>query len=389
MPLPWPSAGLQPALGVVETQSRLQTGAPDATPATKGVPGSALPWHRVWLGSEALLEMSLAKVTHFDEGPDLVKRIRGWLQQLLAQEALSPFERMQAGMTLGQLGDARPGVGTRPRAGKKDQPDLLWTGVIQPGEFIMGGKTPYQENPQFKHRLQHPFCLAVHPVTVAQFELFVQDGGYGREELWTKAGWEWRASQQRTRPNDYESVFQTPNHPRVGVTWYEAVAFCHWLNAAFTPAELKLPDKEWEVRLPSEAEWERAARHTDGRKFPWKDKAEPASRCNCHETQLRQTSAVAMFPSAKAECGALDLAGNVWEWTLSAYEEYPYDPKDGREDLAGARARVLRGGSWSSEAAYSRCAYRGGLGPDDRYWSFGFRVVASPFFALNSESSEL
>jgi formylglycine-generating enzyme required for sulfatase activity len=341
-------------------------------------PPATLPWHRVWLAGEALLEMSLAKVTQFDEGPDLTARIRRLLEKLLAQEALSPFERMQAGMTLGQLGDERPGVATRPRPGKQDRPDLLWTPVIPPDDFLMGDE-------RRKHRLQHPFCVGVHPITVAQFELFIQDGGYGRKELWTDAGWRWRAQAQQTRPDDYESAFQTPNHPRVGVTWYEAVAFCHWLNAAFTPVELKLPDATWKVRLPSEAEWERAARHTDGRDFPWKDQAEPPSRCNCYETQLRQTTAVGMFPSGKAECGALDLAGNVWEWTLSAYGDYPYNPKAGRENLAGDRARVLRGGSWYGRAVSARCAYRGRSDPDSRYRLIGFRLVASPFFALNSE----
>jgi formylglycine-generating enzyme required for sulfatase activity len=354
-------------------------------------PPAPLPWHRVWLAGEALLEMSLAKVTQFDDGPELVTRIRGLLKQLLAQEALTPFERAQAGMALGQLGDDRPGVGTRLDAEQKTVPDFAWTSVIPPEEFIMGGKTLHQDSLQFKHRLLHPFCVAVYPVAVAQFELFIQNGGYTRERLWTKAGWQWRQKEQRTRPDDSDSAFQTPNHPRVGVTWYEAMAFCNWLNATFTPEELKLPGG-WKVRLPSEAERERAARHTDGRDFPWdpKDKAEPAGLCNCWETEVRQTSAVGMFPSGQAVCGAADMAGNVWEWCLTkGREDYKNYEKLADQSQEGDSARVLRGGSWSDPDDYARCAYRYWNNPNFRGRPYGFRVVASPFFALNSDSSEL
>ena len=354
-------------------------------------PPAVLPWHRVWLAGEALLEMSLAKVTQFDDGPELVTRIRGLLKQLmLASDGFTVFERAQAGMTLGLLGDDRPGVGTRPRDGQKPQPDLAWTGVIEPDDFIMGGKTPYQDNLQFKHHLQHPFCVAIYPVTVAQFELFIQDGGYTREEFWTKAGWQSRESEQRTRPDDYASAFQTPNHPRVGVSWYEAMAFCQWLNTACPPEDFGLPAK-WKMRLPTEAEWERAARHTDGRDFPWdpKAQAEPATHCNCHETGLDQTSAVGLFPSGKAICGAHDLAGNVWEWTRSLHKHYPYGPANGRETIEGEDARVLRGGAWSYGADSARGAYCFGALPGYRTVDVGFRLVASPFFPLNSETLEL
>jgi formylglycine-generating enzyme required for sulfatase activity len=212
-----------------------------------------------------------------------------------------------------------------------------------------------------------------------------------REELWTEGGWEWREKQQRTRPDDFGTAFQTPNHPRVGVTWYEAVAFCNWLNLVLTPQELKLPDEQWKVRLPGEAEWERAAGHTDGREFSWKpnDKLKPASLCNYWETQLGQTTAAGLFPSGQAECGAHDLAGNVWEWTRSLWGRdwqkaefnYPYKPGDGRESLEapGDVLRVLRGGSWGYVAYSARCAYRFGNVPGNRYRNVGFRVVASPF----------
>ena len=351
-----------------------------------------LPWHRVWLAGEALLEISLAKATQFDEGPAFVTRIRSLLQQLLAKDALTPLERAQAGITLGQLGDERPGVATHSRPGKKDQPDLLWTAVIEPDDFLMGGREHWQGKIQFKHRLQHAFRVAVYPVTVAQFAVFIQDGGYARKELWTEAGWDWREEGQRTRPDDYGSVFETPNHPRVGVTWYEAVAFCHWVNATFAPEELKLP-RGWEVRLPSEAEWERAARHTDGRVFPWGNEEQGTEqRCNMSKTGLYQTSAVGLFPRGNAACGAADMAGNVLEWTRSLWGadwqkatfDYPYQPDDGREELDAPAEirRVSRGGSWRYEADTERCDFRCRGEADNSGSETGFRVVASPFGGL-------
>ena len=358
-----------------------------------------LAWHRVWLAGEALVEMSLAKVTQFKEGRGLVERVRTLLKELIAQEALSPFERSRAAMALGAIGDDRPGVGVRTRASQKPAPDLFWAKTIEPDEFIMGGKTPYQDNRQFKHLIRHPFAVAMHPVTVAQYELFIQDGGYERQfyhddqkkRLWTDAGWQWRTVTNRTRPDDYDSAFQTPNHPRVGVTWYEALAFSNWLNTAFTAEDLRLPAPGWKVRLPTEAEWERAARHTDGRDFPWdpSDSTGPAGRCNC-EQKIGHTSAAGLFPSGKAVCGAHDVAGNVWEWCQTQwrnhYESYAATVN---HDPEGNAARVLRGGSWRYNADHARCAFRHGAYPHDRDGYVGFRLVVSPFFALKPEASEI
>lgn len=338
-------------------------------------PPDRLPWHRAWVAGDALLEMSLAKVTQFDEGPALVTRIRGLLKQLLAEGALTPLERAQAGIALGQLGDDRPGVATRARAGQKVLPDIAWTEVIQPDDFIMG-----EGQEQSSYRLDHAFCIGLYPVTVSQFELFIQDGGYAREGLWTSEGWRWREDTQRTRPEEYDFAFQTPNHPRVGVSWYEAMAFCKWLDATFTPQDLKLPNAAWKVRLPSEAEWERAARATDGRDFPWdsKDKAEPSSRCNCLEARLCQTSAVGMFPSDRAVCGAFDMAGNVCEWTRGGRADYPYVPMDGSQESHYGEA-VTRGGSWASHVQDAHCTSQVQSAPEMDLAFQGFRLVASPF----------
>ena len=336
-------------------------------------PPEAQDRRRLVFAADLVREARLRDLLELSWGPETVADLRERLLALLASLDATPGfplkERAEVAAQLGWVQDSRPGVGTCPRPGQKDRPDLRWTGLFPPDEpFTMGGEKDWEGKRQFTHRLPHPFRVAVYPVTVAQFELFIQDGGYGRKELWTEAGWAWREQEQRTRPDDYASAFQTPNHPRVGVSWYEAVAFCQWLQATFQPADFELP-VGWQVRLPSEAEWVRAARHTDGRDFPWnpKDKAEPASRCNCRETQLGQTCAVGLFPSGHAECGALDMAGNAWEWCRTKWRDDYHDyAKKADDSLAGDSARGLRGGAWDFVTSDARCACRDWYEPD---WS--------------------
>ena len=276
-------------------------------------------------------------------------------------------ERDKAGAVLARLGDERKGVGV-----KNGVPDIEWI-VISPAPFTMGE----DDEAHSCAVIQEPFAISRYPVTVAQYQAFVDAGGYGEKRLWTDAGWKWKQAEKIAGPGNFDPVFQTQNHPRVGVSWFECVAFCRWL------AELT----KLNVRLPSEAEWERAARHTDGRKFPWGNEDEAPRRCNMNETGLGHTSAVGMFPDGNAVCGAADMAGNAWEWMRSAYASYPYVADDGRENLDASRddARVLRGGAWSYDADDARCAFRSWSRPGDRDDGVGFRLVASPFFPLNSE----
>jgi formylglycine-generating enzyme required for sulfatase activity len=205
---------------------------------------------------------------------------------------------------------------------------------------------------------------------VAQYQAFVEAGGYCGAKYWTKAGWQWRQSQKRETPGDYEEVYQTPNHPRAGVSWYEAVAFCRWLSERLG----------FEVSLPTEAQWERAARHTDGRTYPWGEAEDVSARANMRETGIGSTSAVGMFPQGKAECGALDMAGNVCERCRTRrtkdYKDYERKADDHLED---EEPRVLRGGAWNFPFDLARCSFRSRIVPDHRSWDTGFRVVAPPF----------
>ena len=225
------------------------------------------------------------------------------------------------------------------------------------------------------------FSISRYPVTVTQFEAFLKDPeGYHCDEHWKRQdlpemlAW-WRENHARG-PENYDPVFQTPNHPRVGVCWYEAVAFCRWLSRKRGLD----PDRPEAIRLPHEAEWEWAARchvatgqafSLEERPYPWggpgkgeEVKEHLSQHCNWEGTGLGHTSAVGLFPDGKADCGALDLSGNVWEWCANWYDDKT------------KQYRVLRGGSWANSGPASlSCSFRYGGDPDCRRRSRGFRCV--------------
>ena len=155
----------------------------------------------------------------------------------------------------------------------------------------------------------------------------------------------------------------------VCVNWHGAVAYCNWLA--------DITGKPY--RLPSEAEWEKAARRTDGRIHPWGNRWYPGW-CNASEGDEHDTTPVGAYPRGASPYGLLDMVGNVWEWTRSLWFKYPYDPQDGRENLEAGDddLRVARGGSWDFHRSDARCAYRLGLIPDLQVDFNGFRVVVSP-----------
>jgi iron(II)-dependent oxidoreductase len=183
-------------------------------------------------------------------------------------------------------------------------------------------------------------------------------------------------------------VYGQANHPVTCVTWYDALYFCDWLtNKMLTDvqAESTQNANQWIVRLPSEAEWEKAGRGTDGRLYPWGNQAPDASLCNFNST-LGDTTLVGKYsPGGDSPYGAADMAGNVWEWMRSLWGKdfskpdfkYPYRTDDGRENLDASKQipRVLRGGSFRDESSVVRCAGRGGSRPFFYYGDNGFRVV--------------
>ena len=208
-----------------------------------------------------------------------------------------------------------------------------------------------EESPQ--HTLALPALrIARTPVSSALYAAFVAAGG-------APAPTYWRGPAPPAALRD---------HPAVDVTWHDTVSFCAWLSSA-------LP-RGASVRLPSEAEWEHAARGADGRAFPWGDAFDP-TLANTREAALATTTPVGSFPRAASPYGALDMAGNVWEWTASLDAPYPYRPTDGREGLDAAGRRILRGGCYANPHGYARCACRFRLLPDVRNAFIGFRLAQS------------
>jgi formylglycine-generating enzyme required for sulfatase activity len=164
-----------------------------------------------------------------------------------------------------------------------------------------------------------------------------------------------------------DSRFNHPSRPVVGVTWYEARAYCAWLSA----------QTREDFRLPTEVEWEAAARGPEGRRYAYGDEYDPA-KCNTFDTHIRATTPVGVFPDGRTPEGVHDLTGNVWEWTSTIYRDYPYAADDGREEAEPADAlarRVVRGGSWSNYRQSARAVSRNGSPPGNRNFNGGFRVV--------------
>jgi formylglycine-generating enzyme required for sulfatase activity len=332
------------------------------------------------LAAEVLLELGESKRSEARKGPETTTRVVQHLVGRLTVTTVPVPIRARAGQLLGRLGDPRKGVGL----GKDGLPELDWI-EIPAGPFWIGSteqtKKHSDKTPGFECSLiKEPYRVARYPVTVRQYQAFVRAGGYQQKKWWTPAGWQWVTHDKVTGPESAQPVFETPNHPQVGVCWFEAKAFCAWLTAQLR-ANGKLPANA-RIDLPTEAQWERAARGTDGREYPWGGRPgdpEPpdlAERCNYGATQLGSTSAVGIFPRGVAACGAADLVGNTWEWCraqwLGNYQAYETRVDDSD---SGEGTRVLRGGSWIGVSADVRCAYRGHDAPGYRSGSRGFRCV--------------
>jgi formylglycine-generating enzyme required for sulfatase activity len=295
------------------------------------------------------------------------------LQLELMRSSHLARERVAAGNALAQHGDPR----FRADAWYLPDEPLLGFVEIPAGPFLMGSNKAHDpgadddERPQHEVRLPGYF-IGRYPVTVAQFRAFVEGGG--------------------SRPENPESLQGLANHPVVSVSCYEAMQYCDWLTERLrawpgTPEPLAtlLPNKDCRVSLPSEVEWERAARGTDGRIYPWGDEPDP-NRANYEVTSIKTTSTVGCFPSGASPYGVEDLSGNVWEWTRSLLGAYPYpadqQERTRRENLQADRdaPRVLRGGAFNFYHWNVRCAARFSYSPYDRSWNFGFRVVVNPAF---------
>jgi formylglycine-generating enzyme required for sulfatase activity len=315
------------------------------------------------------------------------ERVREWQRTIMRRNTLPAVERALAGRTLAVLGDPRPEVMTL---------DGMHFCLVPPGPFTMGDDA---EKPEHTVDLRYPYFIGRFPVTVAQWREHVQDGG-------------------RT-PGDERRLSRRDNDPVLYGSWHDAVAFCK----ALTQRWQSLLPPGFEVALPSEAEWEKAARggeriaadlewltiHQTGqrletaadaaqmrnpfpkRSYPWGETFD-ADKANAGSA-IGETSAVGCYPVGFSPCGCEDMIGNVWEWTRSLWGEkffepefgYPYRSNDAkREDLKAKDKvlRVVRGGSWGTPRDNARCACRIGDSPGNHDDIVGFRVVlrSAPVF---------
>lgn len=231
--------------------------------------------------------------------------------------------------------------------------------VYIPGGLFIMGSNDGNPNHQPKHQVfVTDFYLDRWPVTNAEYKQFVDATGHhvpNYQVSWCNTqGYNWDLH-TRMYPEG------KADHPVVLVTWADAMAYAAWAGK----------------RLPTEAEWERAARGLNGRRYAWGNNF--AAECsNCLEAGLNETSPVGYFsPAGDTPEGVIDLVGNVWEWTNSLFQPFPYNSDDGRESRQAQGFRVLRGASWMNDASVANCLSR--LDGDFQFYNnVGFRCAVSP-----------
>lgn len=238
-----------------------------------------------------------------------------------------PFQdRLAAAEALGQAGD--------PRLRKHE-----WVTIPAARNYWIGAQSKdpkgrnydeeaYGDEPLRKVNLA-PFRIAKFPVTVAQYLTFVEEGTAPNRE-----------------PENWDEQQEHPNWPVVSVTWHQATAYCCWAGS----------------RLPTEEEWERAARGPNGTKYPWGNEDIDPSRANYGDSNIGHPTPVGLYPSGANVEGTCDMIGNVFEWTSSEWSK-------------GSGAYVWRGGSFSNDRRFARSSYRYGSRPDAQYRFLGFRLA--------------
>ncbi|MBC8871588.1 MAG: SUMF1/EgtB/PvdO family nonheme iron enzyme [Planctomycetes bacterium] len=239
---------------------------------------------------------------------------------------VSAEERIAAADALGQAGDPRIDFAR----------DDYWV-TIPAGKFLMGAQSADPQKPNYDAEAEDrespvhevrlgSFTIARYPLTVGQYEQFVQEGGYKDERWWQDGGFE-----KFSEPDGWERQVEFPSRPVVGVSWWEAAAYCRWSGH----------------RLPTEAEWERVARGTEGRKYPWGKEKPNENRTN-FSSNVGHPTPVGIFPLDVTPEGIFDMGGNVWEWCADWYGEYTGQSVSNPRGPEQATLRVIRSGRRSA-----------------------------------------
>ncbi len=292
----------------------------------------------------------LSRMEYTPKTPDYertVKKVMGIFEAGEA-EKIEIGKRVEAADLLGQVGDPRL---------EEDN----WV-TIAPGTFHMGAQNgnkkgrnydPEAEDDESVHEVTlRGFRIGRFPVTVQEFGAFIAGGGYSAPKYWAEEHGKFE------EPEDWERQKQYPNRPVVGVSWFEAAAYCSWAGG----------------RLPTEAEWERGARGPEGGRYPWGNEP-PLDPSYANYSGVGHPTPVGLFPKGNTSEGLCDMLGNVDEWCGDGFG--PYE-KGSQENPVGPRegkGKILRGGAWSDDPRFVRVSVRGGYEPSLRYDGIGFRCA--------------
>ena len=334
-------------------------------------------WWRGWLASEILQKQRLMeKRTQRISEKAIVKEVAKELIVIITTpEALYPGERAGCGQGLSTIGDPRVGVGTKKiqvKGEEKELPEIEWCPIPAPESryFVMGSEDE-KDNPRREVAVGYDYQMAKYPVTYAQYRVFAETEAYENPKWWELFPEKYRVQKLIDQRYKYE------NHPRDGVSWYQAVAYGKWLTVAYREAGL-IGDRE-EIRLPREEEWEYAARGEDERTYPWGNEY-LVGYANVDEQErgagphyLNRSTTVGLYPQGASPFGVQDMSGNLWEWCLN-----DYGSPDVTDGYANGARKVLRGGSWSYFHYDSRSVCRYRRYPLFRLNYLGFRVVLAP-----------
>ena len=348
----------------------------------------------------SLAGFSLADMLEERRNLHTVQKLSQAIQkELEASPPTIPLEsRAKLGLALGEIGDLRIKDPLNPIMVNIPASKFQMGTSAEDEKMLKEQKVEFYSDEKPAHQVYlSEFSIAKYLVTNFEFRAFYEAKGYEEEKLWSKEGWLWRIGKfdsdlswiedkdtrkiyedwLKNRPQEKRNQpffwgdpkWDAPNLPVVGVTWFEAEAYTKWLSA----------ETGLNYALPTEAQWEKAARGPKNSLWSWGNVWDE-NKCNNTEPEnsLGKTSSVGIYPQGIWEGGPDDMIGNVWEWCADLWQADIYSKREGEvKDPTGAKdgdLRVLRGGSWSHDGGSARCAYRARRDPDSFLSSFGFRV---------------
>lgn len=279
---------------------------------------------------------------------DRQERLWRWLIQHESQhcETVNLIWQLHRRSSIASFERPQPQISTAHQTGTNDR-EMVW---IDGGEFMMGNNSlEALDNERPAHMLTlDSYWIDRYPVTCGQYQVFMAQGGYQSRKYWSQAGWHWLQQNPVAQPLYWSGSADWIDHPVYGVSYYEAEAYANFANK----------------RLPTEAEWERAAQ-------------ESSLNCN-HNCLIGHTTPVTTYQEPSKH-GCQDLLGNVWEWTASWFAAYPgfesYPYPEYSEIYFDGQHRVLRGGSWATSSAALRPSFRNWYHPQVRQIFAGFRCA--------------